>query len=72
MRELDTQDDCPEQDADAGCCRSDIFNNLDLVILVGFDEVAQGLDGAVHDLRDQHQGGDDDDQRNISRSGQHP
>lgn len=31
----------------------------------GFDEIAQSLDGAVHDLREQHRRGDDDDQDQI-------
>jgi hypothetical protein len=33
--------------------------------MAGFHEIAESLDGAVHDLRHQHQGGDHDDEEGI-------
>jgi hypothetical protein len=54
MQKFDNQYYSPQQDANAGGRRGYVLNNFDLMILMGFDEIAQGLNGAVEHLGDQY------------------
>ena len=49
-KHLHNDDDGPDENADAGGGRGDIFDDTDLVVLGGLDEIAEGLNGGVEHL----------------------
>lgn len=55
----------PNHNTDANGGGSDIFDSADLFVFTGLQEIAEGFNGAVQQLRRQHQPGSEQDHCEI-------